>query len=67
MKILIIEDEVPAAKRLKSLILEVEPSAEILAVIDEVTVAVNWFNTNEHPDLVFMDVQLADGFSFQIF
>lgn len=67
MKILIIEDEVPAAKRLKSLILEAEPSAEILTVIDEVTVAVDWLKSNEHPDLIFMDIQLADGFSFQIF
>ena len=67
MKILIIEDEIPAAKRLKSLILDIEPEAEVLAVLDEVVLAIDWLNENEHPDLIFMDVQLADGYSFQIF
>ena len=67
MKILLIEDEIPAAKRLKSLILEIEPTAEIVEVLDEVTLAVEWLKSNTHPDIIFMDIQLADGYSFQIF
>ncbi len=67
MKVLIIEDEMPAAKRLISLIHEIEPTWEILEIIDEVFNATNWFKQNDCPDLVFMDIQLADGFSFEIF
>lgn len=67
MKTLIIEDERPAALRLKKLILECAPQAEILEVIDSVEAAVKWLNTFEKPDLIFMDIQLADGLSFDIF
>ncbi|MEZ5039137.1 MAG: LytTR family DNA-binding domain-containing protein [Saprospiraceae bacterium] len=67
MKILIIEDEFPAAKQLQKLILRYKPKANILNVIDSVEMAVNWFNTNASPDLIFMDIQLADGLSFDIF
>jgi two-component system, LytTR family, response regulator len=67
MRIVIIEDEIPALKRLKSLILEIVPDCEIVASFDEITQAVEWFKTQEHPDLVFMDIQLADGYSFEIF
>jgi DNA-binding LytR/AlgR family response regulator len=67
MKILLIEDEVPAVKRLVQLISELEPEWEIIGEVDEVSQAIKWFKTNPSPDLVFMDVQLADGFSFDIF
>ncbi len=67
MKILIIEDEIPAVKRLVQLITELEPTWTYADHIDEVSVAVEWFKTNPMPDLVFMDIQLADGFSFDIF
>lgn len=67
MKVLIIEDEQPAAKRLRKLIQEFRPSADILDVIDSVETAVDWFSTFPAPDLVFMDIQLADGISFNIF
>ncbi len=67
MKTLIIEDERPAALRLKKLIKECAPKAEILEVIDSVEDAVKWLNTFEQPDLIFMDIQLADGLSFDIF
>ncbi|MDN5215604.1 LytTR family DNA-binding domain-containing protein [Fulvivirgaceae bacterium BMA12] len=67
MKILIIEDEVLAAKRLVSLLHEYDPGFEILDTIDAVKSAVKWFLNNGTPDLVFMDVQLGDGLSFEIF
>ncbi|MCH2234191.1 MAG: LytTR family DNA-binding domain-containing protein [Crocinitomicaceae bacterium] len=67
MKIVIIEDELPAARRLEKLILELDPEAEIIARIQEVAEAIVWFGQNPHPDIVFMDVQLADGYSFEIF
>jgi DNA-binding LytR/AlgR family response regulator len=67
MKILIIEDEKPAARRLKKMVQQVRPTSQILEVIDSVEIAVDWFRENQKPDLVFMDVQLADGLSFEIF
>ena len=67
MNILIIEDEIPAIKRLTKLIDELEPSWTIIEQLDEVKTAINWLETNPSPDLIFMDIQLADGFSFEIF
>ncbi|MFT4900585.1 MAG: DNA-binding LytR/AlgR family response regulator [Flavobacteriales bacterium] len=67
MKILIIEDEIPAAKRLEKLIFECRPDAEILDVIDTVEDALEWFENNNDPDLVISDIQLADGISFEIY
>ena len=66
-KILIIEDEKPAAEWLRQLILKLNPQISILAVIDSVNGAEEWFQNNLPPDLVFMDIQLADGLSFEIF
>ena len=67
MKLLIIEDEGPAAKRLKELIKTVRPQCEILEVIDGVDSAVRWLSNHAAPDLIFMDIQLSDGISFDIF
>jgi len=67
MKVLIIEDELPAARRLKSILSKINPDYEILDVIDSAQHAIKWFNTFSSPDLVFMDIQLADGISFEIF
>jgi len=67
MKVLIIEDEPQAAKRMESLISTLEPQAEILGKIDSVKNAVQWIQSHPAPDLIFMDIQLADGISFQIF
>src|SRR5665647_3404886 len=66
-KILIIEDEKPAAEWLRQLILKFDPQISVLAVIDSVNGAVEWFQQNAAPDLVFMDIQLADGLSFDVF
>ncbi|MFK7932092.1 MAG: LytR/AlgR family response regulator transcription factor [Saprospiraceae bacterium] len=67
MKILIIEDEFHAARRLEKLVRELQPNAEILGNIDSVEDAVDWFGKHPQPDLLFMDIQLADGLSFDIF
>lgn len=67
MKILIIEDEIPAATRLEKMILACRPDAEILEVIDTVEDAIDWFEHNDEPDVVFSDIQLADGVSFDVF
>ena len=66
-KILIIEDEKPAAEWLQQLVSKLNPEISILGVIDSVRGAVEWFSQNSAPDLVFMDIQLADGLSFEIF
>ncbi len=67
MNILIIEDEPQAAKRIETLVLELLPNAHVLDKIDSVKKSVQWFKNNPSPDLTLMDIQLADGTSFQIF
>jgi DNA-binding LytR/AlgR family response regulator len=67
MKIVIIEDERPAANRLEKL-LEVHFSgAEFISELDTVKKSIAWFENNNSPDLIFCDIQLADGISFEIF
>ncbi|MBQ8957475.1 MAG: response regulator transcription factor [Bacteroidales bacterium] len=67
MKVLIIEDEVLAAKALKKLLKEVEPEVEVMAVLETIEETVEWLGKHSTPDLVFMDIHLADGSSFTIF
>ncbi|MFY0651091.1 MAG: response regulator transcription factor [Cyclobacteriaceae bacterium] len=67
MKILIIEDEIRAVSQLQSMLKACEFKFELLEIIDTVEDAVQWFQQSESPDLVFMDIQLADGLSFEIF
>jgi DNA-binding LytR/AlgR family response regulator len=67
MKVLIIEDEPQAARRLQSLIKNILPDSLLLQTLDSVKNSVQWFQQNTAPDLIFMDIQLADGISFQIF
>ncbi len=67
MKILIIEDEPFAQKELKRLLDVAEGKFEILDMIDTVEDSVEWLKTNPPPDLIFLDIQLADGISFDIF
>ena len=67
MKILIIEDEAPAARRLKKLLENLLPAAQIIEIIDSVENAVKWFSTQPAPDLAMFDIQLSDGLSFDIF
>lgn len=67
MRILIIEDEKPAADRLIRLLKKHYPEAEFIQNIDSVSSAIHWFQNNPKPDLFFLDIQLADGLSFEIF
>jgi len=67
MKVIIIEDEAPAARRLTDLLNKQEKPFEILAVLDSIADSVEWLRTNDSPDLIFMDIMLADGQSFDIF
>lgn len=67
MKVLIVEDEPQAVQRMESLILELEPGAQMVGKLDSIKQAVQWFKGQPAPDLILMDIQLADGVSFQIF
>ena len=67
IKIVIVEDEEAAAKRLQKLISEMMPTAEFLCTLNSVKSSVEWFKNNESADLVFVDIQLSDGQSFEIF
>ncbi|MBN2173286.1 MAG: response regulator transcription factor [Bacteroidales bacterium] len=66
MKILIIEDEPFAMQELKRLLRTIDPDIEILEMIDSVEESIKWLSKNEC-DLIFMDIQLSDGLSFEIF
>ena len=66
-KVLIVEDERPNADRLKRLLLKLRPHIEILSVEDSITSTVHWLENNVVPDVIMMDVRLADGLSFEIF
>lgn len=66
MNIVIIEDELPAYNRLHKLIGETIPNANIMAHHDSVTSAATWFAQNRMPDVVFMDIHLADGSAFDL-
>jgi DNA-binding LytR/AlgR family response regulator len=66
-RIYLVEDEPLAFKRLSKLILELEPNWEIVGHADSVESAVDFLKKMPSPDLIFMDIQLADGISFSIF
>lgn len=66
-KAVIIEDEVVAAENLERLVTSIDKDINIIAVLQTVEESVEWFKENEHPDIVFMDIHLADGESFSIF
>ena len=67
MKIIIIEDEAYAADALEAMILELRPGTQVLEKVESIEAAVEWFRSNPHPDLVFCDIHLSDGNSFEIF
>lgn len=67
MKVLIIEDETLAALKLIKSIETANPNVEILATLESVSEAVDWLQNKPQPDLLFMDIQLGDGVSFEIF
>jgi two-component system, LytTR family, response regulator len=67
MRVIIIEDEKPAAEKLKKAISKANEQIEVEAVLDNVKSGVSWLSNNTMPDLIFMDIELSDGLSFKIF
>ena len=65
MKVIIVEDEKPSARRLQRMLNKLDLDAEVL--LHSVEESISWFEKNEHPDLIFLDIQLSDGLSFEIF
>ena len=65
MKVIIIEDEKPSARRLQRML--EKQQVEVDHMLHSVDEAVEWFANNQHPDLIFLDIQLSDGLSFEIF
>ena len=65
MNVIIIEDEKPAARRLNRMLAEL--NIEVQQMLHSVEETIDWFQNNEHPDLIFLDIQLSDGLSFEIF
>lgn len=66
MRVLIIEDEELAADTLQNILMDINPNIQILAILGTVEAAVAWLNKN-NADLLFMDIHLGDGESFEIF
>lgn len=67
MKVLLIEDEPLVARDLQNRIRNLEAGVEVLGIVSSVSQARKWFETNPTPDLIFSDIQLSDGISFDIF
>lgn len=67
IKAVIIEDEPLTANRLKRIVLKVREDIEFIAMLQTVKECLEWLDKNEEPDLYFMDIQLSDGLSFDIF
>jgi DNA-binding LytR/AlgR family response regulator len=67
MKVLIIEDEIPALENLKASIKNIGNNIEIAGTASSVAQSLNWLENNPMPDLILMDIQLSDGLSFHIF
>jgi len=67
MKILIIEDEELAVKKLHKMLVSIDKDIEVIANLDCIESSVEWLENNEAPDLIMMDIELLDGQSFEIF
>ncbi len=67
MKALIVEDETAATVNLMSILSRMHPECVVLATLESVTDAVHWIESNPAPDVIFMDIHLADGDAFRIF
>jgi len=65
MNVIIIEDEKPSARRLQRMLKVLNIDAQTM--LHSVEESMEWFKNNEHPDLIFLDIQLSDGLSFEIF
>jgi len=67
MRIVIIEDEDAAVRRLRKLLNQIDPEHEVIATLDSIAASVQWLEQNPPPDLLLMDIHLADGSSMEIF
>ena len=67
MKILLIEDEQAAVRRLQKLLVEIDPANEVIGALSSIESAVEWLANHSAPDVILMDIHLADGSSFDIF
>lgn len=67
MTILIVEDEAVAARRLRKLVAELRPSADLPEPVDSIAGTLEYLSQHDMPDLILLDIQLADGSSFEIF
>ena len=67
MNYLIIEDEMHNAGLLKSLVEKTEPTSRLMDVLPTVQESIDWLEANPVPDVIFMDIRLSDGLSFEIF
>ena len=65
MNVIIIEDERPSARRLSRMLEKL--NVQVVQMLHSVAEAVEWFEQNDHPELIFLDIQLSDGLSFEIF
>ena len=65
MNVIIIEDEKPAARRLNRMLANLD--IEVNTMLHSVNESIEYFTNNDHPDLIFLDIQLSDGLSFEIF
>jgi DNA-binding LytR/AlgR family response regulator len=66
-RVIIVEDETAAAVNLRSMLSKIDPDTDVIAVLESVEEAVEFFATKPEADVVFMDIHLADGDSFRIF
>jgi DNA-binding LytR/AlgR family response regulator len=67
MDVLIIEDELPARAKLTSMLAAINPQIRVVATLGSVSDSLQWLGTNREPDLAFVDIQLSDDHSFEIF
>jgi len=67
LKVLIIEDEIPAQRLLKETLQEINFETEVVDCLNSIKSSVEWFQNNTHPEIVLLDIQLSDGLSFEIF
>jgi DNA-binding LytR/AlgR family response regulator len=67
MRILIVEDEDLAVKKIRKTLSDVDANADVVGVTDSIFATVDWLQNNPSPDLILMDIELSDGQSFEIF
>ena len=67
MRVVIVEDEKPAVDNIVACLKNIDEPVKVIQTLSSVTNSIKWFNENSSPDLIFMDIQLSDGLSFNIF